>query len=326
MKIKLHNLLKRFDQNIVVDRINLEINDGEMFFLLGPSGCGKTTLLRILAGFLSPEEGDIFFNNQRMNDVPPQKRNTALVFQNYAVWPHLTVFENVAYGLQVRKTPKNELQHRVETALDQVKMRDLANRKPASLSGGQQQRVALARALVIEPDVLLFDEPLCNLDAKLRVQMRDEIKQLHAKNRITSVYVTHDQEEALSLASRIAVLHNGTVQQVGTPVDLYNHPANPFVASFLGEMNFYTSKSPLGRRLGVSDNSQIGFRPEHVRIAGRDRGIPAKVTVYTYLGSKNRMVLLTPDGDEIHALTTEHYHEGQEIFIDVQPQDLRMFQ
>lgn len=323
MQVTLKNLVKRFDKNVIVDHVDLEIGSGEMFFLLGPSGCGKTTILRMLAGFYDPEEGDVLFGNRRMNGVPPHERNTALVFQNYAVWPHLTVFENVAYGLRVRKRPEPEIKERVTAALRQVKMDHLADRKPASLSGGQQQRVALARAIVVKPDLLLFDEPLCNLDAKLRIDMRDEIKKLHAETKITSVYVTHDQEEALSLASRIAVMSGGKIQQIGTPYEIYNHPANPFVATFIGEMNLLPAGSPLGTKLGAKPGHQLGFRPEHVTLS--DDGLPATVLFSAYLGSKNQTILRTETGEEIKAWLTGYQKEGEVLRIKVPDAALRQF-
>jgi iron(III) transport system ATP-binding protein len=315
MKIKLSQIVKRFDQNVIVDHVDLEIESGEMFFLLGPSGCGKTTILRMLAGFYDPEKGDIFFNQRRMNGAAAHTRNTALVFQNYAIWPHMTVYENVAYGLRVRKTHADELDRRVKAALGKVKMEALAERKPASLSGGQQQRVALARAIVVNPDLLLFDEPLCNLDAKLRLEMRAEIKRLHAETRITSLYVTHDQEEALSLATRIAVMHGGRIQQVGTPVEIYNHPANPFVASFIGEINMLPPGSALARKLGARADAQCGFRPEHVRVASE--GVTARVLFSSYLGSKNELLLETGDGEQVKAWVADYHAEGSEIRFTV---------
>jgi len=222
----------------VVKSVTLDIADGELFFLLGPSGCGKTTLLRLLAGFYQPEEGEVLFGERAMNDVPPNRRNTGMVFQNYALWPHLSVFENVAYGLDVRNISGTERSHRVGEALAIVRMNDYAARSPAQLSGGQQQRVALARALVIRPDVLLLDEPLSNLDAKLRLEMREEIRRIHRETKLTTIYVTHDQQEALALADRIALMRDGGIEQVGTPLELYRNPRSTFVSEFLGAAHF----------------------------------------------------------------------------------------
>lgn len=327
MKIILNKIVKRFESSVIVKGVDLEIASGEMFFLLGSSGCGKTTILRMLAGFYDPEEGEIYFGGRRMNGVPPHQRNTALVFQNYAVWPHLTVFENVAYGLRTRKIAQPELGDRVLTALRQVKMDHLADRKPSSLSGGQQQRVALARAIVVKPDLLLFDEPLCNLDAKLRLEMRDEIKKLHAESGITSVYVTHDQEEALSLADRIAVMDSGIIHQIGTPQEIYNHPANAFVANFIGECNLYRADTPLGIALGAPVGGQAGFRPEKVAVGGSASGIniSGRVIYSSYLGSKNLVVLRTPDDQEVKAWLPDFQPEGSQLTLTVSPEQIFKF-
>lgn len=320
MKIHLKNIIKRFDSNLIVNGVSLELRSGEMFFLLGSSGCGKTTILRMLAGFYDPDEGDILFGDKSIIGTPPHKRNTAMVFQNYAVWPHLSVFENVAYGLRVRKLSKIDIQTKTMAALKKVKMDHAAERKPTTLSGGQQQRIALARAIVVEPDLLLFDEPLCNLDAKLRMEMRDEIKRLHTETKITSLYVTHDQEEALSLADRIAVMNAGTIEQVGTPYEIYNQPANSFVASFIGEINLLPIDSVLARTLGHQPNKKTAFRPEKVEI--HPEGVPVKVIYSSYLGSKNHVALRTASGEEIKAWLPDTYSEGQEIRIRVQTKDL----
>jgi iron(III) transport system ATP-binding protein len=236
--IRIVDLTKRFGNAVAVDHVTLDIGPGELFFLLGPSGCGKTTLLRMLAGFVVPDGGDLFFGDQRITAVPPRGRDAGLVFQTYALWPHMTVTENVAYGLRVRAVPRAEIGRRVEQALKMVRLEGLGERRPNQLSGGQQQRVALARALVIEPRVLLLDEPLSNLDARLRDEMREEIRRLHQETRLTMVYVTHDQKEALALADRLAVMQHGRLMQVGTTRDVYDRPASRFVANFLGDSNF----------------------------------------------------------------------------------------
>ncbi len=228
---------KAFGKVIAVDHLNLEIKDGEFFTFLGPSGCGKTTTLRMIAGFYYPTKGIVRFGDKDMTRVPPEKRNTGMVFQNYALFPHMTVFENVAFGLRVRKISSNELKTRVMEVLRKVRLEQYSERQVSQLSGGQQQRVALARALVIEPEILLLDEPLSNLDAKLRDEMRSEILRLQKEYKITTIYVTHDQAEALSMSDRIAVFNFGVCHQVGTPSEIYNEPANDFVASFIGEIN-----------------------------------------------------------------------------------------
>jgi iron(III) transport system ATP-binding protein len=238
MKVGLQHVTKRFGAALVVDDVTLDIADGELFFLLGPSGCGKTTLLRCIAGFCAPDRGQIFIGDQDATGLPAHERDTAMVFQSYALWPHLTVRENVAFGLDVRKIPQAELARRVDEALAMVKMTGRAADKPTQLSGGQQQRVALARALVVRPKCLLLDEPLSNLDAKLRLEMRTEIRRICKEARLTAIYVTHDQKEALSIADRLAVLREGRVEQCGAPRAVYERPENKFVANFIGETNF----------------------------------------------------------------------------------------
>ncbi len=235
--VQLQNIAKKFDEVTAVQDFNLTVQDGEFFSLLGPSGCGKTTILRMIAGFSIPTAGEIFFDNRNVSTMPPNKRNTGMVFQNYALFPHMTVFENVAFGLRARKVSNPERQERVSSALELVDLSGFESRQVTQLSGGQQQRVALARAIVIEPEILLLDEPLSNLDAKLRRETRDQIQKLQRKLGITTIYVTHDQEEALTLSDRIALLENGVCQQIGTPDEIYNSPANVFVASFLGQSN-----------------------------------------------------------------------------------------
>jgi iron(III) transport system ATP-binding protein len=236
--INLRGLSKHFGKTVAVDNIDLTVPAGSLFFLLGPSGCGKTTLLRMLAGFTDPTKGEIRFGEKDVTHLPANKRNCGMVFQSYALWPHMSVAQNVAFGLQVRKVSGAEQKQRVDAALKQVQMDKYAARKPNELSGGQQQRVALARALVIKPTVLLLDEPLSNLDAKLRLEMRSQIRDVCKQAKITGIYVTHDQKEALSMADHIAVLRDGKVAQVGGPQEMYRRPATKFVADFLGETNF----------------------------------------------------------------------------------------
>lgn len=258
MKISIRQLHKQFSGVTALADVNLEIADGELFFLLGPSGCGKTTLLRCLAGFEKPSSGTILLGDEEVTDKPAHLRNTAMVFQGYALWPHLTVFENVAFGLEMKKIPREECKAAVHRALQRVQIEDLADRKPNALSGGQQQRVALARTLAVEPGCLLLDEPLANLDAKLRRDMRLEIRRLCKESSLTGIYVTHDRQEALSMADRIAVMQNGRVCQVGTPVEIYRQPVSRFVAGFIGESNFIPGKIEALEKTSVLINTPVG--------------------------------------------------------------------
>ena len=237
VNIRIQNAIKKYGDNVVIPDLSLDIKEGEFFTLLGPSGCGKTTLLRMIAGFNSIEGGDFYFGDRRINDLDPSKRNIGMVFQNYAIFPNMTVEKNVEFGLKNRNVSKEERAVEVKKFLKLMQIEDFAERMPEKLSGGQQQRVALARALVIKPDVLLMDEPLSNLDAKLRIEMRTAIKQLQNSIGITTVYVTHDQEEAMAVSDRIAVFNHGVIQQIGTPKALYQRPANLFVANFIGHSN-----------------------------------------------------------------------------------------
>jgi iron(III) transport system ATP-binding protein len=236
--IRIENLTKRFGSAVALHGLDLKVEAGELFFLLGPSGCGKTTLLRSIAGFYIPDEGRIFFGDEEVTKLPPHKRNTGMMFQSYALWPHLTVAANVAFGLEERKVPTAEIRRRVGEALESVRMSAYAERKPNQLSGGQQQRVALARALVVRPRCLLLDEPLSNLDAKLRLEMRSEIRRVCKEFKLTTVYVTHDQKEALSISDRMAILESGHILQVGSPRDVYRRPRRKTVANFIGDTDF----------------------------------------------------------------------------------------
>ncbi len=238
LSIVIRNLTKRFGTTTALDNVSLRIDAGEIFFLLGPSGCGKTTLLRHIAGFYQPDHGQIFFDNKEVTSTPPHKRNTAMMFQSCALWPHMTVARNVAFGLEERKMEKDKIEKEVFKALSTVRMENYANRKINQLSGGQQQRVALARALVVRPQCLLLDEPLSNLDAKLRHEMRTEIRRICQQFKLTAIYVTHDQKEALSIADRMAILEEGRISQVGSPQEIYRGPHTKSVADFIGETNF----------------------------------------------------------------------------------------
>ena len=313
MRIAVDNLTKRFGTLAAVSAVSLSIEEGEMFTLLGPSGCGKTTLLRLLAGFYAPDAGEIRFGSRVVNEVPPHERGIGMVFQNYALWPHMTVTENVAYGLKLRKVASSDMAGRVNAVLEKVGLTGLGDRYPGQLSGGQQQRVALARALVLNPQMLLLDEPLSNLDAKIRVQVRAEIRKLQKELGITAVYVTHDQEEALAMSDRIAVFSLGKVCQVGPPKALYERPTTRFVADFIGINNLVEgtvrsvegphgsvrADTALGEILAIHDERLrpgeqcvICIRPENLALntpsGGERNHFKGKIAFTAYLGNTLR--------------------------------------
>ena len=277
-RLKLSAITRTYGTFTAVDNIDLEVSDGEFVTLLGPSGCGKTTTLRMVAGFIAPDRGEIWFDERRMTEVPPHQRNTAMVFQSYALFPHMSVAENVAFGLKMRKLPAAEQATRIDEALDMVSLRGLEHRRPGQLSGGQQQRVALARAIVTRPDILLFDEPLSNLDAKLREKVRIEIRDLQRRLGITTLYVTHDQAEAMAISDRIVVMNGGHIEQIGDPRGIYRAPRSAFVADFLGAANIVEGQAsgglvqtPVGRfaigEPALSGPVKLSWRPEDMRIA-----------------------------------------------------------
>jgi iron(III) transport system ATP-binding protein len=314
--VRLENVTRTFGPVTAADSVTLDVAQGELFFLLGPSGCGKTTLLRTVAGFEAPDSGRVLFDGKDVTSVPPHRRNTGMVFQNYALWPHMTVFDNVAYGLRVRKTSRAEVARRVDAALEMVRMPRERDRYPNQLSGGQQQRVALARALVINPACLLLDEPLSNLDAKLRLEMRAEIRRIHDETAVTTIYVTHDQKEALSMAERLAILSAGRVIQVGRPGEVYRDPVDAFVAAFIGETNLLpgtvaavdegrvTVDTEIGRVVGTAKSSYAArqgaravasVRPEDVLLGARTQGANAfegTLEEYTFLGEVGQYAVL----------------------------------
>ncbi|MGM9588806.1 MAG: ABC transporter ATP-binding protein [Faecousia sp.] len=340
-EVIIKDAVKRYGDFTALNGVSLNIKEGEFFTLLGPSGCGKTTLLRMIAGFNSIEGGDFYFGDKRINDVPAHKRDIGMVFQNYAIFPHLTVKENVAYGLKARKVAKQEMEKRVAEALELVQIAHLADRKPNELSGGQQQRVALARAFVIEPSVLLMDEPLSNLDAKLRVQMRTVIKKLQRRLGITTIYVTHDQEEALAISDRIAVMKDGNIMQIGTPSEIYAKPQNPFVAGFIGVSNFMdcdvqgenvTIQGEMTLQIPVkkeySGKGKLSARPEQLFFS--ETGMPGKVLFSTFLGdfveyevelNNGQCVVVneyTKDSTLVHA-------DGDEVYLNFDPNRVSLY-
>ncbi|MHB8773355.1 MAG: ABC transporter ATP-binding protein [Syntrophales bacterium] len=323
--LKLSNLSKHFGEFAAVDDVSLEIVPGELFFILGPSGCGKTTLLRLVAGFAEPDSGRILFGERDITATPPEGRNTGMVFQNYALWPHMTVAQNVSFGLEMHRIPRREHRLRVEKALAMVQMAAAADHVPGQLSGGQQQRIALARALVFEPGLVLLDEPLSNLDARLRVEMRQQIKLLHDQLGLTMLYVTHDQAEALSMADRIAVMRAGRLSQVGTPRELYDRPANAFIADFIGEANLIPGRARLrdGRltvqtaagdlvstvfdpRTGDGAAVRCCIRPENLRVepspAAGENAFRGTVVATEYLGSLEQYFVSLSGGMRLKAV------------------------
>jgi spermidine/putrescine transport system ATP-binding protein len=332
--LSLHHLSKEFDGKTVLDSLDLEIYDGEFITLLGPSGCGKTTLLRLMAGFEQPDAGTITLSGVDLTHTPPERRPLNTVFQHYALFPHMSVFDNVAYGLKMEKRPKDEIRQRVREALAMVQLEDYANRRPHQLSGGQQQRVAIARAVVKRPKVLLLDEPLSALDYKLRRTMQVELKRLQRELGITFVFVTHDQEEALSMSDRVVVLKDGRIQQLGTPREVYERPANLFTARFVGETNFFPGTVTavgenelrvdvlgLARTLrkpafAVAEGQRLHvlLRPEDIRVldpADAD-GLPGKIVERNYKGSTLDSVIHLADGTEV--LASEFFDEDDPAF------------
>jgi iron(III) transport system ATP-binding protein/putative spermidine/putrescine transport system ATP-binding protein len=314
--IVIRDASRRFGSVQAVDHVDLVVEEGEFFTLLGPSGCGKTTLLRMIAGFCELDTGEIRFGEKRIDRLPAHVRDIGMVFQNYAVFPNLTVAGNVAYGLRARNVPANETARRVAEALALVQLTGLGERKPHQLSGGQLQRVAIARALVIRPQVLLFDEPLSNLDARLRVSMRGEIRALQKSLGITALYVTHDQEEAMSVSDRIALMNAGKLEQVGLPVDIYRHPVSRFAAEFMGTTNFVEA-----RALGLAAPVWLSLRPEALRLAEEAPDawprLAATVTHIEMLGPLARLDLILANGTPIKMATLDAPHRELKAGVPV---------
>ena len=343
-KILIKNAVKKYGDNTVIPDLSAEIEDGELFTLLGPSGCGKTTLLRMIAGFNSIEGGDIYFNDTRINDMDPSKRNIGMVFQNYAIFPNLSVRNNVAFGLKNRKIEKEKIKTETDKYLNLMQIMEYAERMPSQLSGGQQQRIALARALVITPDVLLMDEPLSNLDAKLRMEMRTVIRHTQKSVGITTVYVTHDQEEAMAISDRIAVMKDGVIQHIGKPKDIYQRPKNVFVATFIGRTNMVHAKIEGGElvfadgyrehidALSKAEDQQVlcSIRPEEF-VIGKEGGEGIKGTVkeFVYLGLNTHYYIDTDAGETVEIIEEssleEELKEGQSVVLKVKKEKINVF-
>ncbi len=345
VEVRLERVVKRFGRTTALKGIDLDIRDGEVMVLLGPSGCGKTTTLRIIAGLEKPDEGRVYFGSRDVTSLPPRERNISMVFQSYAVWPHMTVYDNIAFPLKIRKTPEAEIRRRVKWAAELLQIEDLLDRYPHQLSGGQRQRVAVARAIVVEPEVLLMDEPLSNLDALLRVKMRSEIKKLQRQVGVTMIYVTHDQTEAMVIADRIAVMNMGEIMQVGTPEEIYEEPKNTFVAGFIGSPSMNLVKAVIEQkgntytvRLGktvisVEPGSTakeiiLGVRPEKISLEPEHGLIEVEAVIdfIENLGS-DKIVHISIDGQTLVAKTTKQVNAkiGEKITVYINPLDIKIF-
>ncbi len=353
--VRFKGVLKRFGKVVAVEKMDLDISEGSLVTLLGPSGCGKTTLLRMIAGLEAPSEGDILVKGQRINDVPIHKRNLGMIFQNYALFPHKTIFENVAFGLKYHNVPRNEIEKKVARSLEMVRLPGVEKRYPSQLSGGQQQRIALARAIVIEPDVLLMDEPLSALDENLREEMRREIDNLQKMLGVTTIFVTHDQREALSMSDKIVVMKNGRKLQEGPPQAVYNLPDNHFVADFLGHSNFLTGKVT-GRRKSLTvvtlktggelltdadsdwqpgTTVEIVIRAQQMSIENwKDETRAPEINCFygrvkdlSYMGGEIRYFVQLEDGTDFHVIVMaqpEMFQPGQKVILKTAPRDCRL--
>ena len=344
-EVTIRDLKKSYDDLQVLHGLDIDIHDGEFVVLVGPSGCGKSTLLRMIAGLESISGGSIHINERLVNNLPPAERDIAMVFQNYALYPHKTVRGNISFSLRMKGLSKNDIEDRVQKAAEILGLLPYLDRYPRALSGGQRQRVAMGRAIVRDPQVFLFDEPLSNLDAKLRVQMRTEIRELHQRLKTTTIYVTHDQIEAMTMADKIVVLQNGVIEQIGSPLDLYDNPANQFVAGFIGSpaMNFFTGDVevhenklvarlkcgtlPLNETKHVSAGQKIkiGIRPENLIIT--DSGISATASVIEPTGPETHVVLRDKEGSEITLVSRErrNFKVGEKLHLTVKPNNMHIF-
>ncbi|GAA0958807.1 ABC transporter ATP-binding protein [Kribbella koreensis] len=344
-QLRLEGVGRRFGTADALADLDLTIERGEFIALLGPSGCGKSTALNCLAGLLPLTAGSIWQDDQRIDTLPPEKRGFGMVFQNYALFPHLTVRDNIAFGLRMRRLPKDEVRRRTEAAIEMVRLAEHASKLPGQLSGGQQQRVAIARATVLEPSLVLMDEPLSNLDAKLRLEMRTEIRRLHQSLGLTTVYVTHDQEEALSMADRLVVMRLGRVQQIGTPEEVHTKPATWHVADFMGYRNLLPVSAtrvegdavtvPLGEttvngvaqgEMNAGDEVVAAVRPEDVRLGSADvAGLKGRIEVVEYQGRELAVEVALPDGVRLHARTDRKVEPGEQVAITITPGRLLVY-
>jgi iron(III) transport system ATP-binding protein len=346
--VELRGLTKRFAPLTVVDDVSLRIDHGQLVCLLGPSGCGKTTTLRLLAGFLEPSDGEIYVGDRLVSSksrtLPPEQRKMSMIFQSYALWPHMTVAENIVYGLRLRKLDRDTIAKKLKSILATTKLEILAERYPGELSGGQQQRVALARALIVEPETLLLDEPLSNLDANLREEMRFEIRRLHDEYRYTTVYVTHDQSEAMTTADLIAVMNGGKIDQLGSPEDIYDRPQSEFVARFIGASNVIKGKAldhdhvsfagaslqVTGVKLTAGGDAAVAVRQHDIQLSaqvpqGAGNAVKAVVTRQVFLGANRDYMVETPDGTTLRVVTAtdQAIPRGTEVWLTLPPERCR---
>jgi len=346
--LRVENIEKKFDSNEVLKNINFTVYENDFFFILGPSGCGKTTLLRIIAGFISPDRGRIILNKKDITNIPPNKRDIGFVFQNYALWPHMKVKDNITYGLKIRKYSEDLIKKKLEEILNITKLKGIENLYPSQISGGQQQRVALARALIVNPLILLLDEPLSNLDAKLRDELKNELKRIYKETGKTMIYVTHDQKEAMALAKTIAVMKNKEIVQIGSPYEIYTHPKNLFVASFIGEINVLKGKVvekngnifKVETEEGVfwaetdkginSNDIFLCFRPENISKEEKINIIKGKIKDYEFLGEFLKLVILTEKGNlfkiSLKPEEFESYKKRDSIVFSIKKEKIMLFE
>jgi len=335
--IEIQNLAVKYGDFTAVSNLNLTINEGEFFTFLGPSGCGKTTTLRSIAGFEKLAEGKIQANEIDLSKLLPEERNIGFVFQNYALFPSMSVYENIAFGLKAHKAPKDKVREKVASVAEKIGIEEHLNKKISELSGGQQQRIAVARALVMEPGILLMDEPLSNLDAKLRISMREEIKRLQQDLNITTIYVTHDQEEALAISDRIAVFNKGKIEQIGTPTEIYNSPNTEYAAKFIGDINYLEGifHTAVVEQTGISPNAHVYLRPQHMKVLRKENigaaeiRIPATVDSFEFLGTYIKVCVSAPESGRMECVLfnqQDGFSISDEVFVSFEKKDLLIFE